>query len=64
MNRLLKILLLCVFPTLSFAQANKQDVVQWQFSIVKKGNDTWTLKAKATMNEGYHIWALDAGGDG
>lgn len=58
------LILLCLLPSLSYAQNGKQAVVHWDFSVTKKGKDTWTLKAKATMDKGYHIWALDAGGDG
>ena len=65
MKPFLKVLtFLCLLPILSSAQGGRQDVVHWDFSVIRKSSNTWTLKAKATMDKGYHIWALDAGGDG
>lgn len=38
--------------------------VSWQFSIKKMDNGDYRLEAKATLTDGFHIWAQDPGGDG
>jgi hypothetical protein len=38
--------------------------VKWTFSLEKKSGDHYTLKATAALAPGFHIWALDPGGDG
>jgi hypothetical protein len=45
-------------------QARAANPVHWQFSVKKMDNDVFRFEAKATLDNGYHIWALDAGGDG
>lgn len=40
------------------------DPVHWQFSVKKTDNDLYRFEARATMDNGYHIWAQDPGGDG
>src|SRR5690625_6252402 len=53
---------------LSFDKLNAQDAenpIQWKVSIEKteKSNE-YLLNATGLIAEGYHIWHLDAGGDG
>jgi len=38
--------------------------VDWQFSIRKMDNGDYRLEARATLSDGFHIWAQDPGGDG
>ncbi len=64
MKRLFPFLIAALLmPFFAAAQMNK-DVVHWKFSAIKKDKNTWTITAQAKMDAGYHIWALDAGGDG
>jgi hypothetical protein len=45
-------------------RAQDANPVQWHFSIEKKESGLYSLKAEATIKDQFHIWALDAGGDG
>ena len=47
----------------SFAKEAEQPV-KWQVTVQHLGNDEFQLVAKAKMKPNFHIWALDAGGDG
>ncbi len=38
--------------------------VEWHFSIKKIGETLYRIEAKAQMDKGFHIWAMEAGGDG
>ena len=38
--------------------------VKWKFNIEKVKGDTYIIKATANLSAGFHIWALDPGGDG
>lgn len=44
--------------------AQDANPVQWHFSIEKKEAGLYCLKAEATIKDQFHIWALEAGGDG
>lgn len=69
MKYLLALFLFCL-PMLSKAQfavlgKNQQaKQVQWNVEYDKVGEGEFAIIATATMNEGFHIWDLDAGGDG
>lgn len=41
-----------------------QSPVHWSFIVQKKKNGEYRFEAHAIMDKGFHIWALDAGGDG
>ncbi|KAA5534749.1 hypothetical protein F0919_09050 [Taibaiella lutea] len=45
-------------------KSTPQNPVSWQFSIKKMDNGAYRLEAKATLANGFHIWAQDPGGDG
>lgn len=47
----------------SFAQ-DAEHPVQWRFSIEQTEENTYLIKAEADLADDFHIWALDAGGDG
>lgn len=53
-------------PFLVKAQINPvaQAPVHWSFLVQKKSNGEYRFEAHAIMDKGFHIWALDAGGDG
>jgi len=57
--------LLCL-PFMAAAQGRiPGNPVHWHFSVKKLGNDdTYRFEAKATLDNGFHIWAQDPGGDG
>lgn len=57
-------LLLSALAIKSQAQANAKDVVKWKVSVQAVSENTYQLIAEAKMQDGFHIWALDAGGDG
>jgi hypothetical protein len=44
--------------------AQTQEVVHWYFTANPLENGHWKVQARATMDKGFHIWALDPGGDG
>lgn len=46
------------------AQNNDKDPVQWQVQLKAIDDNTFQIVAEAKMKDGFHIWALDAGGDG
>ena len=54
------------FPFMGKAQLKPvaQSPVHWSFIIQKKSNGEYRFEAHAIMDKGFHIWALDAGGDG
>ncbi|MFT4062754.1 MAG: protein-disulfide reductase DsbD family protein [Edaphocola sp.] len=57
------IAILCLLPMAARAQT-AGNPVSWQFSVKKMENDVYRFEAKATIGAGYHVWALDPGGDG
>ncbi len=63
MKFLLSIIALAFFPLALKAQT-KPNPVHWQFSVKKMDNDLYRFEAKATLDNGFHIWAQDPGGDG
>lgn len=64
MKRILFLALGLLMTTLTFAQTAK--VVRWTVEAKPSNIEKteYTLTAKAVMEDGYHIWAMDAGGDG
>lgn len=48
----------------SLAQKNDHDPVTWNVHLKKIDDNTFQVIAEAEMRDGFHIWALDAGGDG
>lgn len=59
-------LLLSLLPLSGFAQGLKPSgsPVMWDFSVSQQEPGTYRVEAKAILQPGFHIWALDAGGDG
>lgn len=64
MKRILLIILGLLITTVTFAQTEK--VVGWKVEAkpVNADKTEYVITAKAIMQNGYHIWAMDAGGDG
>lgn len=60
------LLLLTILPSLSFAQGvfSSASPVMWDFSVTAPEAGTYRIRATAVLQPGFHIWALDAGGDG
>lgn len=61
----LSFILIAIF-SLVFTAFSKDDnkVVTWKFSVKALGGENYQLNAEAVLKEGFHIWAMDAGGDG
>ncbi len=64
-------LIICLLPILAFAQFNLQVgegeqivPVKWSTKITEEKDNQYTITVTAIMEENYHIWDLDAGGDG
>ena len=53
-------------PFLSFAQFGtaSQNPVRWEFKLIPEQGDNYKIQATAYIQDGFHIFALDAGGDG
>jgi len=65
--KLLRLSLLLSLGMTLFTYAHAQDPehpVKWKFTVEKTKGDIFVLKAEAELSSGFHIWALDAGGDG
>lgn len=41
-----------------------ENVVKWQMNVSALGKDTFQVNAVAKVAPDYHVWALEAGGDG
>ncbi|WP_158605934.1 protein-disulfide reductase DsbD domain-containing protein [Taibaiella sp. KBW10] len=65
MKLFLSICLFWVLSIPSFA-GDKENPVSWKVTVqaTNKEHTEYQLTAKATIEKGFHIWALDAGGDG
>lgn len=57
MRKLLIALCLFALPVLAMAQ----DPVKWEFTTKKTGAQTYEVTAKATIENGWHIYAQEAG---
>lgn len=58
------ILILCLgFSFFTHAQ-DAEHPVKWKFDLEKKTDNNYTITATANLAGGFHIWALDPGGDG
>lgn len=59
------VLAMMAYAPMLFSQSKDDSdaVVKWSFKLVKSGGQ-YELQATAVIKKGYHIWALDAGGDG
>lgn len=65
MKLILSIIAMAILPLTMMAQGQTTpQPVHWQFSVKKMDNGSYRFEAKATMDEGFHIWAQDPGGDG
>ena len=65
MKFILSIIALALLPFAVTAQSKTApNPVHWQFSVKKMDNDLYRFEAKATLDNGFHIWAQDPGGDG
>jgi thiol:disulfide interchange protein DsbD len=64
--KLSSVLIMLAGTSMLFAQSKSSDdaVVQWSYKVMARPGNSYELQATATIKEGYHIWALDAGGDG
>ena len=47
-----------------YGQEKRQKPINWTLEVKSLGENNYELVAKANMDEGFHIWALNAGGDG
>lgn len=67
LNKILKsvlnISLLTLLSLNSFAQTTSESPVKWHITASKEQNVS-KLNVEATIKDGFHIWAMDAGGDG
>ncbi len=65
MKKLL-LLSLSLFLAIFAARAadKEEEPVTWKVEIRPVSGDTYKLVIDAKMKEGFHIWALEAGGDG
>lgn len=66
MKKFLSLVLIIIaglFHTKTFAKET-DNPVKWQVTVQHLGNNEFQIMAKAKMKQSYHIWALDAGGDG
>lgn len=52
------------FAQLGLGQLEKPEEVVWYFDLEPKEGDTYVFVATAMIQKGYHIFHLDAGGDG
>lgn len=41
-----------------------KDPVSWNFKAEQQTDKTWIIMATASIENGFHIWALEPGGDG
>lgn len=66
MKYFLTVLLFCALAIPSFAGSKESPVVSWTVDVryANKENTEYLVTAEATIKSGFHIWALDAGGDG
>jgi hypothetical protein len=55
---------LAIFLNVFSASAQEEQPVSWTVEVKKLDNDQFQINATAKMKEGFHIWALNAGGDG
>lgn len=60
----LVLLILIGLQQCAMAQKMEKDPVQWQVQLKTIDENTYQIVAEAKIKEGFHIWALDAGGDG
>ena len=61
----ISLILLALFTfALSGFSGDKKDVVTWQGHIKYLGDNTYQVEVQAVLEKGFHIWAMDAGGDG
>lgn len=67
MRRILHILCFGLMAMVSsntlFAQGMK-DPAHWNYEVKKLAANEYELKFNLTLDEGWHIWAMKAGGDG
>lgn len=66
MKLILAALIALSIPFYSTAQlkAAGNNPVHWDFSVKKMDGDNYRFEAKAVLDNGFHIWAQDPGGDG
>ena len=67
--RLMKNIVLLVamlVPVVSFAQGQKkiEDPAHWTYEAKKVNGDEYELTFKLKLDDGWHIWSLNPGGDG
>ncbi|HTO17318.1 MAG TPA: protein-disulfide reductase DsbD domain-containing protein [Edaphocola sp.] len=61
----ISLILLALFSfALSGFSGDKKEVVTWQGHIKHLGENNYQVEVEAVMEKGFHIWAIDAGGDG
>ncbi len=72
MKKIFFFILVSLLPLAVFAQlglvlskpSNPDAIVTWKFDMKPSSDNTYLFSATATIEKGYHIFALDAGGDG
>lgn len=59
-------LLFAILPLASFAQFGNptENPVKWDFKLIPQEGANYKIQATAQIQDGFHIFALDAGGDG
>lgn len=62
MKTLITFILVCLFASPLVAQQIQP--IKWAFYTKKNSDLSYTIYAKATMEKGWHVFALDPGGDG
>ncbi|HRP90583.1 MAG TPA: protein-disulfide reductase DsbD family protein [Edaphocola sp.] len=61
----LSLILIAIFSfVLTAFSKDDNKVVTWNVTLKALGNNTYQVNAEAILKEGFHIWAMDAGGDG
>jgi DsbC/DsbD-like thiol-disulfide interchange protein len=67
MHRIIQSLYLCVigllFSNTLYAQELKDPTI-WTYEVKKMGNNEYQLIFNLKLDKGFHIWALNPGGDG
>lgn len=65
-SRIVLLSFLPAFMVLSAYAQGPDNPIKWEFEVeaVEGESDAYTFMATGTIDSGFHIWALDAGGDG
>lgn len=67
MHKILKHLLVACCAILFSTNTNAQalpDPTHWTYNVKKMSENQYVVSFKLQLDKGWHIWAMDAGGDG